>query len=319
MPGPISNPTVPSNVPRSGTVPSSTASETGPVRVKQENYESQPFQTNGLPPNYGNNIARERAAQNLQQKFGPEAQSQINRLQAQAAMNTPGGQPAQRGPAGQFPQGGQMTEKQQADLAEYHRQFAQQGRPLNPSQQPVANNDRTDGADDWDDFVSQRRQADNLDARREVDLTLREQYEQSQRSNEGGGLLLPLSEQPKTLQTNKRKTGGSIPQNDGLDEDEDSKADVKDDLFGEDDEDDADAINSDLDDPDDNAIEEEQEEGRPNQIMLCTYDKVQRVKNKWRCTLRDGVLNTGGKEYVTLCYYLLPLIFRQLRIYESEW
>ena len=77
-------------------------------------------------------------------------------------------------------------------------------------------------------------------------------------------------------------------------DDEDAKKGIKDELF--DDDDDEDAINSDLDDPDDNAIEEEQDEGRPNQIMLCTYDKVQRVKNKWKCTLKDGVLNTGGKE-----------------------
>jgi len=28
------------------------------------------------------------------------------------------------------------------------------------------------------------------------------------------------------------------------------------------------------------------------------YDKVQRVKNKWKCTLKDGVLLVNGKEYV---------------------
>jgi transcription initiation factor TFIIA large subunit len=30
--------------------------------------------------------------------------------------------------------------------------------------------------------------------------------------------------------------------------------------------------------------------------MLCTYDKVQRVKNKWKCTLKDGILTTNKKE-----------------------
>lgn len=86
-----------------------------------------------------------------------------------------------------------------------------------------------------------------------------------------------------------------LPQFDGGDEDddEDDKTGIKDELFDDDDED---AINSDLDDPEDNVIEEEQEEGRPAQIMLCTYDKVARVKNKWKCTLKDGVLTTGGKE-----------------------
>ncbi|EGP92651.1 uncharacterized protein MYCGRDRAFT_29663, partial [Zymoseptoria tritici IPO323] len=62
---------------------------------------------------------------------------------------------------------------------------------------------------------------------------------------------------------------------------------------------DADAINSDLDDSDEDA-------GGPmgdddddlGDSILCTYDKVQRVKNKWKCTLKDGVMSVGGKEWV---------------------
>lgn len=134
--------------------------------------------------------------------------------------------------------------------------------------------------------------------------------------------MLPLAEQPKVLLSKKRKVAADVnegtrssvaalvgaessnaehilklPQLDGQDDDDDEddeKKGIKDELFDEDD--DEDAINSDLDDPDDAAIEEEEDEGRPNQIMLCTYDKVQRVKNKWKCVLKDGVLNTGGKE-----------------------
>ena len=134
--------------------------------------------------------------------------------------------------------------------------------------------------------------------------------------------MLPLSEQPKFPTSKKRKitknvtegslsssaalvaAGSSYPEHlpkltqldgqDDNDDDEDDKKGIKDELFEDDD--DEDAINSDLDDPDDAAIEEEEDEGRPNQIMLCTYDKVQRVKNKWKCVLKDGVLNTGGKE-----------------------
>jgi transcription initiation factor TFIIA large subunit len=59
---------------------------------------------------------------------------------------------------------------------------------------------------------------------------------------------------------------------------------------------DEDAINSDLDDPDDLVAEEHDSEDAIGQVMLCTYDKVQRVKNKWKCTLKDGILTTGGKE-----------------------
>ncbi|KAK6522627.1 transcription factor IIA subunit alpha [Arthrobotrys megalospora] len=61
---------------------------------------------------------------------------------------------------------------------------------------------------------------------------------------------------------------------------------------------DEDAINSDLDDTDDEPVDDEDDgEGIP-QIMLCMYDKVQRTKNKWKCWLRNGVLTVNGKEYV---------------------
>ena len=59
---------------------------------------------------------------------------------------------------------------------------------------------------------------------------------------------------------------------------------------------DSDLIDSDLDDSADNAVEEERDDEDETEIMACTYDKVVRVKNKWKCTLKDGVLNTGGRE-----------------------
>ncbi len=218
----------------------------------------------------------------------------------------------------------QMTDQQRQEQAEYkRRQQAQQYQNLQQAQQrPMVNNAQTDGVDDWDNYVTQRR----LDATKtpgaidEADLSIRQQVELMNRSMEGGGLMLPPSEQSKIPTVKKRKvnteaglsSGHSclvaaqtsetdqmpkVAQYDGMnddDDDEDDKTGIKDELF--DDDDDEDAINSDLDDPDDNVIEEEQEEGRPTQIMLCTYDKVARVKNKWKCTLKDGVLTTGGKE-----------------------
>ena len=66
-------------------------------------------------------------------------------------------------------------------------------------------------------------------------------------------------------------------------------------LDGEGDEDDEDAINSDLDSSGDEAGKEDEEEEEIDS-MLCTYDKVQRVKNKWKCTLKDGILLANGKE-----------------------
>lgn len=60
---------------------------------------------------------------------------------------------------------------------------------------------------------------------------------------------------------------------------------------------DEDAINSDLDDPEDDEIDGEDDDEVP-QIMLCMYDKVQRTKNKWKCVLKDGVLTINKTEFV---------------------
>ncbi|KAJ8099614.1 transcription factor IIA, alpha/beta subunit [Lipomyces tetrasporus] len=63
--------------------------------------------------------------------------------------------------------------------------------------------------------------------------------------------------------------------------------------------DDSDAINSDLDDPDDEINSQDDEENEDSgMIMLCLYDKVTRTKNKWKCVLKDGVVNVNGKDYL---------------------
>ena len=347
--------TVPSNVPRPQPVPSNARSSSSTpvpsnapngVRIKTEpGYEAQNYQASGIPPNYASTIAQQRAAQNLQQKFGAGASQQINQLQAQAAMGVAGSQP-QRNPLNiQLPP--QMSDQQRQEQAEFkRRQQAQQYHSLQHAQQrPPISNTQTDGADDWSDYVAQRRRnaAENPG---QADLTIKEQVEQMNRSMEGGGLMMPLSEQPHqskkrkvsarpsrsvsvlgAAQTSDPKLVPKVPQLDGAgddDEDEDDKTGIKDELF--DDDDDEDAINSDLDDPDDALPEEEQEEGRPNQIMLCTYDKVARVKNKWKCTLKDGVLTTGGKEYVLMVLGLIRAFCANFKRYifhraqgEFEW
>ncbi|KAG6920158.1 hypothetical protein DXG01_004924 [Tephrocybe rancida] len=62
---------------------------------------------------------------------------------------------------------------------------------------------------------------------------------------------------------------------------------------------DSEAINSDLDDSDTEG-EEEAEEGAAGEtdIVFCTYDKVARVKNKWKCILKDGMIHVNGKDYL---------------------
>ena len=66
-------------------------------------------------------------------------------------------------------------------------------------------------------------------------------------------------------------------------------------MADDDDDDDPDAINSDLDDPDDTA-EKNLEGVYDGDVILCLYDKVQRVKNKWKCVLREGILTIDNKE-----------------------
>lgn len=74
--------------------------------------------------------------------------------------------------------------------------------------------------------------------------------------------------------------------------------------IGEDDDDDdgifndSDDINSDLDDELDSEKSDDEDMEQEGQIMLCLYDKVQRVKNKWKCNLKEGVANIDGRDYV---------------------
>ncbi|GAA6007766.1 hypothetical protein JCM11491_003957 [Sporobolomyces phaffii] len=66
---------------------------------------------------------------------------------------------------------------------------------------------------------------------------------------------------------------------------------------GEDD----DAINSDLDSSEDELDEEAELAGGDDQggdIVIALYEKVQRVKNKWKVTLKDGLISVNGKDYL---------------------
>ncbi|TVY38515.1 hypothetical protein LSUB1_G005847 [Lachnellula subtilissima] len=147
---------------------------------------------------------------------------------------------------------------------------------------------QTDGADDVEAETVIKQIGSNGEeitmGRVEIDGLIRSKIEAMGQSMEGGGLMLPLSQlkkksrsqssQPKRTRTRKAKEGtvfeGMI-QVDGGDSDDDVKEE----------EHDEDAINSDLDDPDDGLNDEEDEDEGMGHIMLCMYDKVQRVKNKW--------------------------------------
>lgn len=110
----------------------------------------------------------------------------------------------------------------------------------------------------------------------ELDGLIRRQIEARGKAMEGGGLMLPLKAQKGSGGARReRKRGVDVGQTDGGDDDDDDDDKV---LKAEDE--DEDAINSDLDDPDDPKSDDSGDDETP-QVMLCMYDKVQRVKNKW--------------------------------------
>lgn len=42
----------------------------------------------------------------------------------------------------------------------------------------------------------------------------------------------------------------------------------------------------------------DEEDDLAKDVMVCVCDKVQRVKNKWKVTFKDGFIRAQGKEYV---------------------
>lgn len=255
--------------------------------------------------------AQQRAAQHLQANYGPRAAASINAIQggAQPVQQQNGQQPQniqqmrmqeqqqhamrqqqmqqmqaqqqQQQSAGQMPpQRPTMTQEQ------YRQAMANQAQKQMQSQtgaQPGQNGvgaAQTDGAGD-DDFEFEStglikqvgaNGEETTMGRIEVDGLIRQKIEAMGHKMEGGGLMLPLKQAstPAKRQRKVTKSSSSLAQNDGPGSDE-----VKGEEFDED------AINSDLDDPDDGANDDDDDEDGMGHIMLCMYDKVQRVKNKW--------------------------------------
>lgn len=279
----------------------------GAPRIKTE----PGLESSGLPPqNYQQapivTTAQQRAAQHLQQNYGSRAAASINAIQ---------------GGRGQPPQNGQMSmeQMQQARMQQAHAQQAaaqsqgltmpqpgiqqsgMQGRMTQEQyrsmmaanvarqmQQQQANGQngvssaQTDGAGDEVETLSviKRFDANGQEismGRIEIDGLIRQKIESMGSAMEGGGLMLPLQKASTASKRSRKvkRTATTSGQADGGDDDDDDKDGIKDEEFDED------AINSDLDDPDEGLNEEEDEDEGMGHIMLCMYDKVQRVKNKW--------------------------------------
>ncbi|KAL4909770.1 transcription factor IIA, alpha/beta subunit [Aspergillus multicolor] len=228
--------------------------------------------------------ARERATNLIQQRYGAAAANSVSQMQAQS--QPPMGIPRPAGMQHMQP----MQQMQQMPNGQGHQIKQETG--YHPVPHPSVSNAQTDGVtgdalSEWKAEVARRREAS---ADGEGDRALRDHLKQRMLDLEGGGLMVPLDEresQPKTsLSASAGPSSKSKAQFDGPGGDDTKE------------EDDEDAINSDLDDPDDLVAQDEDDDDAVGQVMLCTYDKVQRVKNKWKCTLKDGILTTGGREYV---------------------
>lgn len=300
--------TVPSNGNPISSQPSTNSSQRANdgTRIKPEpgSYSGPVSQQNGYSMSavqYGPGhkmTAHQRAAMNLHQSYGTQAAQQISQLQQQANQ-----QRLQGGPSIPY----QKMEEQKTLLSSVS--------PFSPTTSqapnPPVSSAQTDGSGDslaeWKAEVARRRElaAQNPG---EGDRLLREHYLEAQQRLEGGGLMLPLAQRRMPLNGTKRKiqnakAGEVSAFNTGSAQSattshSSSLARAQGDAAGEDDADgeiDEDAINSDLDDSDQQEDDENNEENT-DQIMLCTYDKVQRVKNKWKCTLKDGIVKVGSTE-----------------------
>lgn len=260
----------------------------------------QPYQPQSAMPALPNATpAAQRAAQHLHQSYGPRAAASINAIQAGGQQQAQAQQNGQGGHVQQMQQIQRMSQVQQQQVNQGQRpqmtqdQYRQMmavntanrlAQQTQPNGQNGLQGAQTDGAGDNEEIDSiaivKRFNANGKEVtigRVEIDSLIRNRIESMGHSMEGGGLMLPLRH-ASTRSSRLRRQGQNCKvrgQVDGGDDDDDDQEDVKNEEFDED------AINSDLDDPDEELNEEEDEDEGMGHIMLCMYDKVQRVKNKW--------------------------------------
>jgi transcription initiation factor TFIIA large subunit len=283
---PASAPTLPSNAKSEASKASAPAQNgnASAARVKTEQRAEFPVKQEPIeddlryPPTnggYGTNtninpIAHHRAALHLQQQFGSQATASIQA----AGLSQPG-------------RGVVLPGQQQQQQRPQHIQLPGQAQhsPQQYSHQNSLGSSQTDGADDagevWQNIIAERHATDG--ERTVVDGMLRRQLEESMALTDSG-LMVPLKERVRhrkiqmsgvaqteasssgALQSSPATHPAAIGQFDGPDS-------IRDD--------DEDAINSDLDDSEDELNGEQVEDDGPlGETILCTYDKVQRVKNK---------------------------------------
>lgn len=224
------------------------------------------------PANAVQGTAAQRAAQALQSQYGQRAAASINAIHSgMASQMNAGAQPQQIPRPGQAPQhlnAQQQQQYRQGVAAQIQQRMQQIPHAGAPNGLPAA---QIDGSSD---VVASSSHSVTM-SRSEVDEHLHAQIAARAKQMEGGGLMLPLKDATKdrSLSTTRPKEGGPA-QFDGPDDSVKSE------------EEDEDAINSDLDDSDDDKDDEEDDDETMGHMMLCMYDKVQRVKNKWSVPCR---------------------------------
>ena len=53
-----------------------------------------------------------------------------------------------------------------------------------------------------------------------------------------------------------------------------------------------------IDELDDPLLDISEEEIETDNVLVCQYDKVRRVKAKWSCSLKDGVVRLHGADHL---------------------
>lgn len=269
------------------------------ARIKQESglevnsqYEDPKVKAEPMPHSFPNaNAAQQRATALLQQNFGQRASASINAINSGMSQPQLHQQQQQQAPQQRPGQGQPNPNTYHQSIVTNAQQRMQQLQKPHPNQQiPQHHMDgATDTASEDAPVGILLKNGAEL-GRVEVDRMLHKQLLANAKSMEGGGLMVTLREVPKG--TTKAKMAEM-----GLSTKETPIARGQFDGNMDEDEEDEDAINSDLDDSDDNSgSDDEDDEG--NNVILCVYDKVQRVKNKWKCVLKDGLLTVGGRDYV---------------------
>lgn len=261
----------------------------GGMPIKQEtNYETPGFLNLPQTTPYGShpNAATHRAAQLMHASYGPQANQSISAMHAQQARQHMHIGGMQNAPNGQPYHNPQMPP------------IKTEARPPNSLGNAQTDGTGDDFADAWSSVAVGRQQVTNARIAAN-DGVIRQQVEAMNHSLEAGGLMIPLDERKTSRKGKARVADPSVASAAGPAEPPKGPArfDGNDDSPEEKPVDEEDAINSDLDDSDDELAEgiEDTVEGN---VILCLFDKVQRVKNKWKTTLKDGVVTVDGKDYV---------------------